>query len=63
MHRSAVTFAAIVYHYGDDVGLVYYCNVFVSLFSVSGLLSFKERIFQGTPLSRIFQNGKQYLRT
>ena len=42
-------------HENDDVDLLYRCNVFVSLFSVSGLLSFKERIFQDTFFSGYFQ--------
>ena len=65
MHRSAVTNATILHHQ-DDVGLLYHCNAFVSLFSVSGLPSFKEHMFQVIPLSgrfqiRDMQYGKQYL--
>ena len=35
--------------------LVYHCNLFVSLSSVSSFPSFKEHIFQGTPFSGCFQ--------
>ena len=46
MHRSAVTNAAVLHHQDGDVDLHYCYNAFVSLFSVSGLSSFKEHIFQ-----------------
>ena len=55
MHHRAVTNAPILYHEDDDVDLLYHCNAFVSLFSVPGLPSFKERVFQRTPLSDCFQ--------
>ena len=54
-HRKAFTNAAILHHYDDNVDLLYNCNVFVFLFSVSGLSSLKERIFQRTPFSGCFQ--------
>ena len=47
MHRSAAINAAILHR--EDT------NVFLSLFSVSGLSSFKEHIFQGTPFRACFQ--------
>ena len=44
------------------------CNVFVSLSSMSGFLSFKEHVFQGTTFGGCFQikplrHGKQDLGT
>ena len=48
MHRIAVTNAAILHHSNDDVDLHYHCNAFMSLFSVFGLSSIKEHIFQRT---------------
>ena len=56
--------AAILHRQDDDVDFVCHCNVFVSLFSVSGFPSFKEPIFQGTHFSGWFQYlryGKQDL--
>ena len=38
----------------NDVDLLYHYNMSVSLFSVSGLSSFKEHIFQGIPFSGSF---------
>ena len=54
MHRITVTNAAISHHSEDDVDLHYHCNAFVS-FSVFGLPSIKEHIFQRNPLSNCFQ--------
>ena len=56
MHHSDDTNTAILHHY-DDVDLLYRCNVFVFLFIVSGLSSFKlykNTIFQGTHVSGCF---------
>ena len=50
MHRIAVTSAK-----DDDADLLCHCNVFLSLFGVFVLPSFKEHIFQGTPFSGCFQ--------
>ena len=55
MHLIAVTNAAISYHSDEDVDLHYHCNAFKSLFSVFGLPSIKEHIFQRTPSSNCFQ--------
>ena len=55
MRRSAVTNAVILHHSDNDVNLHYHCNAFISLISVFGLSSFKEHIFQRTPLSDCFQ--------
>ena len=55
MHRSAVTNPTSLHHEDDDVDLLYYCNVFVSLFSVSGLLTFEKHILQGIPFNGRFQ--------
>ena len=46
MHYNAVANAPILHHQDDVVDLLYHCNIFISLFSVSGLSSFKEQIFQ-----------------
>ena len=54
MHRSAVTNAAVLHHQDGDVDLHYCYNALVSLFSVSGLSSFKEHVFQRTTLSYCF---------
>ena len=40
----------------DDVVFLYICNAFVSLFSVSGLPSFKEHIFRRTTFSGCLSN-------
>ena len=66
MYHSAVTNEVILHHQDDDVDLFYHCNAFVSLFSVSGIPSFKGHIFQRATLSDCFQikdmlYGKQYL--
>ena len=53
MHRIAVTNAAILHHSDDDVDLHYHCNAVMSLFSVFGLSSIKEHIFQRTPLNTL----------
>ena len=55
MHRNAVTNAAILHHEDHDVGLPCHCKMFVFLFSVSVVLSFKKHISQGTPFSGCFQ--------
>ena len=55
MHCNAVTNAAILHHSDNDVDLPYHYNVSLSLFSVSGLPSFKEHIFQGISFSGCFQ--------
>ena len=39
MHRSAATNAAILHHQDDNVDFFNHCNVFVYLFSASGLPS------------------------
>ena len=66
MHHGTDTNAAIWHHEDDDVDLLYHCNTFVSLFSVSGFPSFIEHVFQRTALNNCFQIwhmwfGKQYL--
>ena len=52
---SCMRWAAILHHYDDNVDLLCYCNVLLSLFSVSGFPSFKEHKFEGTPFSDCFQ--------
>ena len=54
MCHIAVSNAAILYHWDDDVDFLCF-NVSVSLFNVSALLSFNEYIFPGIPLSGCFQ--------
>ena len=44
--------AAILDHKDDDVDLLCHCEVFVSLFSVSGFPNFKEHLFKGTGINR-----------
>ena len=43
--------AAILYHWDDDVDLLYHCNLFISLFSVSAFPSFKEKTYFKEQLS------------
>ena len=65
MHHNDVANAAILDHSNDNADLVHHCNAFLSLFSVYGLPSFKEHLFQKTPFSGCFKiyhilYGKQY---
>ena len=53
MRRIAVTNAAISNHSDDNVDLHYHCNAFMPLFSVFGLPSIKDHIFQRTPLNTL----------
>ena len=46
IHRDAFTNAAILHHCDEDVDPLYHCSLFVSLYSVAGLLSFKENILR-----------------
>ena len=55
MHRSDVANAGILDHSNDNADLVNHCNAFLSLFSVYGLPSFKEHLFQRTPFSGCFK--------
>ena len=55
MYHIAVTNGATSHHSDDDVDLHYHSNAFIYSFSVFGLPSIKEHIFQRTPLSDCFQ--------
>ena len=55
MYHIAVTNGATSHHSDDDVDLHYHSNAFIFSFSVFGLPSIKEHIFQRTPLSDCFQ--------
>ena len=50
-----------MHHYDDDVNLIYHCNMFISLFSVSGFSSFKEYVFQGTPFKKTILGKLNYV--
>ena len=47
--------AETFYHLDDDVDLLYHCNMFISLFSVSVFVSFKGHILRGTSFTGSFQ--------
>ena len=46
--------APILHHQDDDVDRLCHCNVFVSLFSMSGFWSVKEHIFEEKPFGDCF---------
>ena len=52
IHGSDIANAAMLNHQCDDYfDLLHHCNVFVFIFSVSSLPSFKEHLFQGIHFS------------
>ena len=48
MDRNSFRNAAFLHDSDDDVDLLYHCNLFVSLFSVSGFPNLKEHISRNT---------------